>query len=205
MELVTTHSVPDQIKGQLEAELRTFVPITSVRTTIFQTADASSIIQLVGNLAEWITPFKAAVAIFLAQLVKRAADDIWDRRAQIAAALKERGVMPLRKFAATFARTHRESPIKTNIVIGIVVPDNNSKTVVISVPEIEEDAAWILARFIDTVEEIQALMKQLVAEGRAPTARATLYLLDDGRLTVRYTDPTTQKVTEELIDEFKQA
>jgi hypothetical protein len=84
--------------------------------------DPPTFIQLVADAATWHLVLKAAVTIFLSEIAKSAASDVWKNKAVIGKALSNVLTAPIRKIASALRDAKTKSRDSTQISIGIPLP-----------------------------------------------------------------------------------
>ena len=62
----------------IRAELSEYLKVSEPRSNIAQSVDPPSFLQLLGDASAWL-PLKAAAAVYLSTLAKRAADATWNQ------------------------------------------------------------------------------------------------------------------------------
>lgn len=197
-----TADVPLEARQRLIEEVDAIMRVDDASTPMFRShaADQPTFIQVLAELAEWTLPLKIAAMAFLAQLAKRAADDAWDSKKEIASALQGMTVRPLRDLAAAINRARIASERKPEIVVGLPIPDPYSGTAIHFQPEDEGEIAWFIAHFIAKADKIEAAVQEEIARGHTPLGRAQLYLQTDGSFDMKWMDQAEMKVHERRIE-----
>ena len=197
-----TMDVPIEARNRFLADVNAIMHIDDVPTPFFRSAagDQPAFIQILAELLKWTLPLKIAASAFLAQVAKRAADDVWDRKKAIAAALQTATVGPLRALAVAIDKARMASDRNPGIVVGLPTPDSYFGTAIHFRPEDEGDIAWFVAHFVEKVDRIDAAVREETAKGLAPLGRAQLHLQTDGAFLLKWTDRDLMKEHERRIE-----
>lgn len=163
----------------IRAELSKHVKVGQPRFfALFSSADPPSFVQLLGDATAWL-PLKAAAAIYLGTLVKRAADATWDK-------IVNKDVKPITDVATTLATAAERVDGKVRISFGLNIPSDYFGTVMFFESPYSEEVARALAYFIIHAEPLSTAMQAEVAAGREPAVSAVIELQDDKSLVVRW-------------------
>ena len=136
---------------------------------------------------QWVTPLKIVATVFLSQLVKDAATDVYKHKRQIGQALATAATAPLRLAAAALKRARDRSP-RCSLAIGLPLPNEVTGTVLWLDPDSEEETALLIARFVVRVEMIEQLIKAEIAAGRPPLGHVQVIPTDSGGFLLRWMD-----------------
>ena len=121
-ELTITADVATLLGPTVEEEFRRSFPGLQIQHAVFKAAEGPSSFQLIADFITWSTVFKAAAGVFLSQLAKSAAEDLWKHKAELATKLRERLVQPLRFLSSTIVGLNRELASRRKIVqIGLPI------------------------------------------------------------------------------------
>ena len=195
--LETSQDIPEEIRKKLTSDLTPIFHIKDRESAITKSPDSPTFIQIIGEVAQWITPLKATVISFLyhvsKQIAKRVADDIWDHKAEILKILKEATFSPMRQIAQAFLKLKKNFPKKIEITVGLPIPEEYFGTVFTFKANDEVEIIWYLANFINKVEEIDKAMQLEVKKGNKPLGRAFLTLQPNGSFIVRWKDQKEMK------------
>ena len=131
--------------------------------------------------------------MFLSQLAKNAADDVWKNKARITAALTDTAVAPLRRVAAALARARQMSPGPPSVTIGLGLPDDSHGTAVTWTPDDVEESAWVLACFAQHATAIEAFVRKEMEAGRLGRGGVRLLLQRDGSFDVIWMHPESRE------------
>lgn len=178
--LIVTADIPSSVRQQLCTDLNEVHLWPELSEFNVKAAEGPSFIQLVAEVFQWITPLRAAATIFLGQLAKNAADDVWKHKHEIASALKKTAVAPLQKLVTAVSRLRTSMGPETNIYIGLPVPDQFWCTRLSVATRDEAETAWQLANFINQADEIEKAVQRLLADGHKPPGLVEL-VLDENR------------------------
>ena len=170
----------------IRAELSEYLKVSEPRSNIAQSVDPPSFLQLLGDASAWL-PLKAAAAVYLSTLAKRAADATWNQLVE--SLFKSNEVKPLTDVAKTLATAVDSVDGKVALVVGLNIPDDYLETVMsINKPSDPAEVARVLASFVVHVEQISETMRAEVEAGSKPIGRAFIELQDDGSLLVRWVE-----------------
>ena len=164
-------------------ELGEYLRVGAPKILFFKSADPPSVLQLLGDPLAWL-PLKAAAAVYLSTLAKRAGEATWD---WLASRFNSNEVRPLADVAKTLAKAATSVDGKVIILAGLNIPDDSSGTAISVEPGDPEEVARVLALFIVYAEQISEAMWAQVEAGRKPCGGARIELQDDGRLLIRWT------------------
>jgi hypothetical protein len=118
-----------ELSLDLERDLEGLLSLTDRRLTALRSAEPPSWIKIFAEVAEWVTPFKVVATVFVSQLAKNAADDLWKNKAAIAAALRNASAAPLRKLAAALLRAKEKARPSTDVIVGLPIPDDSAGSI----------------------------------------------------------------------------
>ena len=167
----------DSIRAELSKHLKVSQPSHAFR----KSADPSqaSLIQLLGEAEVWLA-LKAAAALYLGTLVKRAADATWDK------IVNKDEVKPITDVATTLATAAERVDGKVRISFGLNIPSDYIGTSISIESSDPEKVAHVLSCFIVHTDQLSKDMQAEVAAGRRPRGPATIELQDDESLMVRW-------------------
>lgn len=187
--LHVTSDIPDTAKQRLASEILTIMPLETGPNPLFRSAgpDQPSFIQIIACMVVW-TPLTIAASNFFAQLAKRAANDAWDHKKEIAAKLKAVAVAPLKKFAEALNKARHASEQNPYIIVGIPLPDGYFGTTFRFQAENENDIVWFVANFLVKVEAIEKAIQEEMAGEHRPLAPVQLYLQKDNSFIIKWID-----------------
>lgn len=161
---------------------------------LYRDGEASGLIRLIASALEWVTPFKAVALVFLGQLAKRAADDIWDSKALIFETLRQLSSSALTRLVAAIDECRRSTEVTPHIVVGLPFPDPKHGTEISFRPNDEAEIAFFVAHFVAKVELIEAQLAESTVAGNRPAGRIDLTLdASDGSFTAAWWDPEELK------------
>ena len=187
--LRTTSDIPDTARQRLSSEISAIMPLETGPTPLFRSAvpDQPSFIQIIAYMVVW-APLTIVASNFLAQLAKRAANDAWDHKKEIAAKLNAVTVAPLKKFAEALNKARHASEQNPYIVVGIPFPDDYFGTTFRFQAEDENDMAWFIANFLVKVEAIEKAIQEEMAGEHRPLAPVQLHFQKDGSFIMKWID-----------------
>ena len=166
----------------IQAELSEYLKVGKPSIISRRSADTTSLVQLLGDVADWL-PLKAAAAVYLSAVLKRAGDVTWDR---LASRFNSSEVKPLADVATTLATTAEHVDGGVEIVVGLNIPDNHFGTAISIKSSESKEVARVLASFIIHVEKLSKAMQEEIEAGRVPLGPAIIKLQDDGSLLIRW-------------------
>ena len=162
--LIVTIDIPQEVREALKSEAAPLVQIEDVREVVLLSADPPSFIKILAEAMDWSLPLKAAVGIFLSQLAKNAAEDLWKNKVNVAKALASTAASPIRKLVGAFMKVSGFSAKPLTLAIGIPLPDDRFGAAVTLPVNSTEDLAVTLAIFVYHAQEIEhSLQKQFSA------------------------------------------
>ena len=150
--------------------------------------DLPGFIKLIGEAADWL-PLKAAAAIFLSQLAKEAATDIYKHKAAIARALGEVAAAPIRTVAQSLLRARLDSGSAVpGVVLGLSIPNDFFGTSIDLDAMSEEEIAVVVSKFVTRAEEIEAIIKAEIVAGNPPMGSVLVSSASSGGFTLSWLD-----------------
>ena len=182
LNLELTEKFDAENAAAIRAELSKYLKVSEPRFISMRSADPPSFLQLLGDVSAWL-PLKAAVAVYLSTLAKRAGDATWNRLASL---FNSNEVKPLADVTKTLATAADSVDGEVTIVVGLNIPDEHFGTAISIMPGDPEEMARVLASFIVHVEQISKAMRAEVEAGRTPLGPAIIKLQDDGSLMVSW-------------------
>ena len=167
----------------IQAELSEYLKVSEPKLMLLRSADPPSILNLLGDPLAWL-PLKAAAAVYLSTLAKRAGDATWEGLASL---LKSNKVKPVADVAKTLATAANSVDGKVTMTVGLNIPDDHFGTAISIKPGPPEEVTRILlASFVVHVEQIEEAMRAEIEAGRTPLGGAKIELQDDGSLLVSW-------------------
>jgi Uma2 family endonuclease len=185
-ELFVTADIPPSVQEQISSEIGQILPIHERHVMEFRSTDGPSFVQLVADAVQWITPLKAAATVFLSQLAKNAADEVWKNKAHLYRILKDTSVDPLYRLVRALAQAKRELSAHTRVVIGLPIPQEYLGTLLALETVDEVELAWTIANFVDKVDKINNRLQQELAGGHEPLSIVRLIIQPDGSFVARW-------------------
>ena len=167
----------------IQAELSEYLKVSEPKLMLLRSADPPSILNLLGDAQAWL-PLKAAAAVYLSTLAKRAGDATWEGLASL---LKSNEVKPFADVAKTLATAANSVDGKVTMTVGLNIPDDHFGTAISIKPDPPEQVTRILlASFVVHVEQIEEAMRAEIEAGRTPLGGAKIELQEDGSLLVSW-------------------
>lgn len=187
--LCTTGDIPNTAKQCLSLEMSTIMPLENIPIPSFRSASSNqpSFIQILAHVEIW-APLTIAASKFLSQIAKRAADDVWDRKKEIAAKLNIVAVTQFKKFVEALDKAHNASCRIPSIIIGIPLPDDRFGTTLRFQAEDENDIAWFVANFLAKAETVEKVLQEEMTGKYPPMAPVQLKLQEDGSFIMQWMD-----------------
>ncbi len=163
--LIVTLDVPEEAREALKAEAAPVLRIDDGREVVLLSADPPSFIRVLADAIDWTLPLKAAAGVFLSQLAKNMADDLWKNKADIAKAMGSAAAFPIRKLLGAFEKAREISRKSTTFAVGVPVPDDYFGATVTVPMNSTEDSAVTLAIFVHHAQEIEHTLQQHLSGG----------------------------------------
>ena len=157
----------------------------------------SSFITVAAELISWKLLLGTPLAVFISEIAKNAADDLYKNKKEIWAALKNKAAQPVAVVARCLTGLARSSTQDTRLFLVLLLPDDHLEAVLRVDVVSEEEVAHTLAIFVHKVEAVCRVLKEeleakdeSVGESR-PVRRVTLRrvyleLLRDGSLKMEW-------------------
>lgn len=127
--------------------------------------DTPSFVTVLSDILSWQTMLAVPATVFISQLAKNAADDVYKNKKKIAEVLSQTAVKPLRRISAALRKAAGSSSRNFVVQIGLPLPDDFRGTTLVLGGESEEQVAVELAFFVLNVEAIQGAVKDQVLAG----------------------------------------
>lgn len=188
MRLIVTSDIPSGVRTTLYADWRPFGGLEHTSEVMLKSAEAPSLIQIIGDVSQWLTPFKVAATVFLSQLAKEAATDIYKNKQKIGLALANAASTPLRLVSAALKKAREKSPRRPGLVVGLPLPDECFGIILLLPDASEEEIALRMARFIVRVERIENIIGGEISGGHPPFHNVQVIPLETGGFLVSWID-----------------
>jgi len=130
--------------------------------------ETPSFVTVLSDILSWKTMLGIPTTVFISQLARNAADDIYKNKTRIAEVLSQRATKPLKRISAALRKTVGTSPRKSVVRIGIPFPDDFLGTYMVLEVQSEEQVAVELAFFVVNIEAIQNTVKNEVLPNGEP-------------------------------------
>lgn len=168
-------------------DLRTlgFVHVDEHRT-FYKSAEPPSWVALFEQTSAWVMVLGPSAAVFLGELLKEAAKDTWRNKDRIARALAKLVVQPLQTAAAAITRFRSMAAPRTDVDIGIPLPDDFFGTRLRLEGTDADSIALEIALFVQQCGAIQALLEDAERGGAGVVGQISLSLLPDGSMRVEW-------------------
>jgi hypothetical protein len=188
MKLIVTADIPPDVRQELHDGWQPLGSLEQAGEVFLKSAEPPSFIQIMADALQWLSPLKVAATIFLSQLAKEAATDIYKNKQQIGRALANAAAAPLRLAAAALKRARESSLRPPGLVVGLPIPDDYFGTALWLPGDSEEDIAWLVARFVVRAQIIEQLIQAEISAGRLPLGRVQVIPTDTGGFLLRWVD-----------------
>jgi hypothetical protein len=194
LNISATIDVPEDILATLANDLASCAAVgVDEERAFFKSFEPPSWIFLATDPRTWAVILGAPAAMFLNELLKEAAKDVWRNKRRVAQILAQPVVRPLSAAATALSKFRGKVPSKTNVEVGFRLPDVHFGTRLrIASSEVEVIAAQ-LAFFIHHTPVLQALLEELAKHPEGPRGPVSLDLHTDGSLKVRWMNRRTQE------------
>lgn len=198
LRLYTNEAVPREARQRLATDLGKVLPVTSTEVIHQRSEGVTSIVQLVLEASQWVTPLKAAASYFLyqvgksvggfsSQIGKRAANAVVDRWEEKNGAGDDSDDKALREVAKALADVCRATDDRTLLRVGLPIPDDFMSCCVELEDPSEEDIALVVSLLVVQADQIDQTIKE-AAQGHDILGPVHLSLQEDGRFEARWKD-----------------
>ncbi len=167
--------------------------------------EMSSFITVATELISWKLLLGTPLAVFISEIAKNAADDLYKNKKEIWAALKNKAAQPVAVVARCLTGLARSSTQDTRLLLVLLLPDDHLEAVLRVDVASEEEVAYTLAIFVHKVEAVcRVLKEELLAKDESvgesrPVRRVYLELLRDGSLKMKWPSDADHKQHELII------
>jgi hypothetical protein len=187
MRLIVTTEIPSDVRQELLIDWQPLGDLEQGPEVSLKSPEAPSYIEIMADALQWVTPLKVVATVFLSQLVKEAATDVYKHKHQIGQALATAATAPLRLAAAAVKRARDRSP-RCSLAIGLPLPHEVTGTVLWLTPDSEEEIALLIARFVVRAETIEHLIQAEITAGRPPIGHVQVIPTDSGGFLLHWMD-----------------
>jgi len=194
--LIVTLEVPQEAREVLKAEAAPLISIADVHEVVLLSADIHSFMKVLADALDWTLPFKAAVGIFLTELAKNMADDLWKNKVEIAKALGSAAAFPIRKLIGAIAKAREISGERTTFAVGVPVPDDHYGATVTLLVDSTEDSAVTFAIFVHHSQEIERTLKRYISAGSRIVGPVRIRPEPDGSVVLLWMDRVSQSAVQ---------
>ena len=198
LRLFVTDDIPESTRRELVDAWKDIGGLERAGVVFLRSAEPPSFIQIMGEALQWLSPLKVAATVFLSQLAKEAATEIYKNKAKIAEALAQAAAAPLRRAAASLKQARHQSPRHPRVVLGLSMPDDYFGTALSITHESEEEIAYLLASFVTKAEAIQQVIQAEIDAGRRPLGRVQVVPTGAGGLRLVWMDQQFGKHEREI-------
>jgi hypothetical protein len=188
MNISATNDVPDAVRAALTRDLASVWSTADRGAIHLKAAEPPTYLEIVGRAIEWATPLKVVATVFVSQLAKDAAHDVWINKARIASVLKNGAVASLRIAAQAIIRARLEAPRKPEVHLGVGELRGDMGAFVVFTPADEMECAAVLARVALHAERVEAAIDAEVHGGGGILGPAQLILEPAGLFRLRWID-----------------
>lgn len=196
---ITVSGLPPK---EVVQEISSFLNIKDKPSVIMQrSADPPSIIQIIGNVIDWLDPFKVAAIAFIAKLSGEVAKDVYKNKIKILKALELITVKPIREFVELISRSAKSTNFRnTQLFISINIPDDYFGTSLELKLNSAEELAWQFTNFIFRLEKIESILEDLMKLDKPPMAPINLIMNEDGTFIIKYMDTVDLEMHEVIVN-----
>lgn len=187
MLISATQDVPEEQLSALADDLSALGSVyVDGNRTFYKSAEPPSWVALFEQTSAWVLLLGPAAAVFLNELLKEAAKDTWRNKDRIARAMARPVAQPLRIAAAAIASFRSTIAPRTDVDIGIPLPDDHFGTRLRLEGTDADSIALDVALFVHQCGAIQALLEDAERSGAGVIGQISLRLLTDGSLQVEW-------------------
>ena len=191
IDLRTLAALRDDLSADLEIEV-------SESQIFLRSAEPPSWIQFLADAPWWVQAFGAYSALYVAELVKEAAKTTWAERAAIVRKAKVTTKV-LGRFARRLARLRSSLPERSQLVIGLPVPDDYFGVRFELLGRDEDVLAAEIAVFASFVPALEQLIRSERLEQGRVVGAINLLVTDDLRLKVAWMDRESLGIQERVL------
>jgi hypothetical protein len=199
--ICVTSDIPDAARQRLHSDISAVFPAETRPSPSFRTVPSAqpSFVQVLANAALW-TLLLVPATRFLAQIGKRAADDVWDHKKEMSEALKEAAVLPLKRLAGAINACRAASIRKPDVVVGIPLPEDYFGTAIRFKPQSPEEIAWAVANLVVKAPDVERVIRAEMLGKRPPLGPVQIELQPDGSLIIKWMDRIEMKIHETRVE-----
>lgn len=191
---LSLHSTSDVSLATLEdfnAELPTELRGEIVSSQIYlRSADPPSWVTFLADADWWIKALAAWVALYVAEIAKEAGKDTWKNRGRLLAAGRRLGARATSAFARSISRLAGRLEARTELWIGVPVPDYFFSTTIRLDGQDPHDVTLTLAAFILHLPALIELINEQNLQDNAASG-VLLVIRDDMSLEVSWANAET--------------
>lgn len=185
LQIIKTKDISKSLIDAFIVETSDYLDIKFGFDYFFESIDQPSFIQLIGDVIKWL-PLEASAAAFFSRFAIRAADDIWDNKDKILSKMKDATFIPFNRFIQSIWRLKQSSGEKTNISIGLSIPDIESGTTLHFKGNSEEEIIWYTGNFLINVQKISKVTEKETKKGNRILGGFFLKLEQDGSFIIEW-------------------
>lgn len=148
--------------------------------------DTPSFVTVLSDVLSWQTMLAVPATVFISQLAKNAADDIYKIKKKVAEALSQSATKPLKQISAAL-RKAAASPSRNAVIrIGLPLSDDFLGTSMVLEVQSEVQVAVENAFFVSNVEAIQSAVKTQVLAGGKPFGGVIVERSEEGAYILKW-------------------
>ena len=199
MKLIATRDVPEEPLRQFRDDLSPDfeIDIDGGRVALLS-LEPPSWIHFIAQADWWIQALAAYSALYVAELVKAAAKDTWQARGKLISGIAHAGTR-LRKIADAFAALRGRLRSKTELVIGLPIPDEHiGSHLTLTAPEPDHLAAEI-ALFVHYIPALNEFIETEGLNQKKPATGIFLCFQPSGDLEVAWFDATSLEKQQRVL------
>ena len=175
-----------------------FEVVVDDRAIFLRSAEPPSWIQLFADAQWWVKALGAYAALYVSELVKESAKETWRHRAKMARASVAAGNRILR-IARSLKKLQGELPDRTDLVLGLPVPDDHFGVRFVVFGRDEDLLAAEIALFVRHLPAIERLVEDEGLRLGKVVGAVNLQLREDGTLHVGWMDRERLNLEERIL------
>jgi hypothetical protein len=192
-EVYVSRDLSSEDEGGFLAQVRLVMPVRNVGGLGFRAGEPTSAAHVVADVLTWTSILKVAAGLFLSQLAKNAADEVWEKKGDILKVLGTEAARPLRLLAKAFSAINQRA-LRTDARIGFPYPDPLQGTVLPIRSANELEAAWLLANFVMNVDNLKSEVKKALESGARPITGFFVDVSTEGAISLFWFEIDGKKV-----------
>lgn len=192
-EVYVSRDLSSEDEGGFLAQVRLVMPVRNVGGLGFRTGEPTSAAHVVADVLTWTSILKVAAGLFLSQLAKNAADEVWEKKEALLKALGAEAARPLRLLARAFSAINQRT-LRTDARVGFPYPDPLLGTVLPIRSANELEAAWLLANFVMNADNLKSEVKSALESGAQPITGFFVDVSSEGVISLFWLEVDGKKI-----------